>query len=77
VNGVPAVYYWTEPEVAGYKAGINTDGNYVIFTNAPFERPPVPYNPPRIPGRPVYVFEEYETPLGVAVEINHVGDCYD
>ena len=77
VDGVPAVYYWTEPEVAGYKAGINTDGNYVIFTNAPFERPPVPYNPPRIPGRPVYVFEEYETPLGVAVEINHVGDCFD
>jgi len=77
VNGAPAVYYWTEQEVVGYRSSMTTDGNTVIFTNAPFDRPPVPYNPPRVPGRPVIVFEEYETPLGVAVEINHVGDCFD
>ena len=77
VNGAPAVYYWTEQEVVGYRSSMTTDGNTVIFTNAPFDRPPVPYNPPRVPGRPVIVFEEYEVPLGVAVEINHVGDCFD
>ena len=29
------------------------------------------------PGKPTQVLEDYETPLGVEVIINHVGDCFD
>lgn len=77
VNGAPAVYTWTEQEVIGYVSTMSTDGTSVVFTNTPWERPPEPRRTPRVPGRPVFVFEEYETPLGIAVEINHVGDCFD
>lgn len=77
VNGAPAVYTWTEQEVIGYVSSMSTDGTSVVFTNTPWERPPEPRRTPRVPGRPVFVFEEYETPLGIAVEINHVGDCFD
>ena len=32
---------------------------------------------PRTFGNPIYIFEEYETALGIPVLINHVGDCFD
>ena len=31
----------------------------------------------RLLGNQFYVFDEYETPLGVEIMINHVGDCFD
>jgi len=78
VNGQPATYTWTEQAIPGYiQTSVQTLGSMTVFTNTLFERPPTPPTPPRVPGRPVIVFEEYETPLGVAVEINHVGDCFD
>ena len=32
---------------------------------------------PKTAGETVYEFDEYETPLGVEIVINHVGDCFD
>jgi len=78
VNGQPAVYTWTEQEVAGYvQAGAVTAGSVTVFTNTIFETPPRENDTPPRPGTPTYVFEDYETPLGIEVEINHVGDCFD
>ena len=76
MDGVQDVYTWTEQEVAGYTSAMSTDGTSVIFTNTPFDRPPDPPKPPRIPGRPRYKIEE-TAPGFVYVEINHVGDCFD
>jgi hypothetical protein len=80
VNGEPVTYTWTEQQVIGYTlTGVVTEGNLTTFTNRYWERPQNPQNAntPRLPGKPVYVFDEYETPLGVEIVINHVGDCFD
>ena len=51
----------------------------MVFTNTrwtpPGDNPPG--KPPKTPGDTWYVFEDYDTPLGVEVVINHVGDCFD
>ena len=52
--------------------------------------PVVPYTPPTNPNTPIapavnppaqnaneIIIEDYDTPLGIAVEFNHVGDCYE
>lgn len=80
VDGETAKYGWKEQEVLGYTLeSVRQDGNVVIFTNATWQRPenPTQGTPPRVPGKPVYIFEEYDTPLGVEIVINHVGDCFD
>lgn len=80
VNGQPAVYYWTEQTVTGYvQESVDTNGTVTVFTNKPWERPEQPPEGkrPRTAGDTWFVFEEYETPLGVEVMINHVGDCFD
>ena len=80
VNGQPAVYTWTEQEIIGYELESKvTDGNTTVFTNRPWTRPDEPSKgkKPRLPGETLYVFEEYDTPLGVEIVINHVGDCFD
>ena len=41
-----------------------------VLTNAPVKRPGGP-------GTPYLIIEEYSTPLGVEIIINHVGDCFD
>ncbi len=80
VNGKVMVYTWREQEVIGYQqTSVVQTGNMTVFTNSLYERPPLPEdagNPP-LPGDTWYLFEEYETPLGVEVIINHVGDCFD
>ena len=77
VNGKPAIYTWTEQTIPGYTlTSMTVEGTVAIFTNSLFVPPQDEEIPPN-PGVPIYVFEEYETPLGVAVEINHVGDCFD
>ena len=55
------------------------NGNNAVFTNALWHRPELAdeVEKPKVPGDTWYVFEEYETPLGVEVMINHVGDCFD
>ena len=80
VNGQPAKYGWKEQEVIGYTlTGVKEEGNAMTFTNTVWERPekPTEGKPPKTTGETWYFFEEYDTPLGVEVIINHVGDCFD
>ncbi len=79
VNGQPAVYTWREQSVIGYAQSVSMNGNSAVFTNTLWQRPEVAdeEEKPKVPGDTYYVFEEYETPLGVELIINHVGDCFD
>jgi hypothetical protein len=79
-DGRPITYTWTERSVPEYVlTDTQANGNETVITNSLWERPPVPEDevPPKVPGRPVVVLDEYETPLGVEVMINHVGDCFE
>ncbi len=80
VNGQHVHYAWTEQDVLGYTLeSVTQNGNSMTFTNAVWQRPenPTQGRPPKTPGNTYYVFEDYETPLGVEIVINHVGDCFD
>jgi len=80
VNGEPVTYTWKEQSVLGYTlTSVSTSGTVTTFTNSLWQRPELENGdePPKTPGTVLYVFEEYETPLGVEVMINHVGDCFD
>ena len=80
VNGQPAKYGWKEQEVIGYTlTGVKEESNAMTFTNTIWERPekPTEGKTPKTTGETWYFFEEYDTPLGVEVIINHVGDCFD
>ena len=89
-NGQEIRYTWSEQTVLGYTQEIRVVDDVTIFTNhysltpppGPPRQPGEPGQPeqpgqPRLPGTPVYIFEDYNTPLGVEVIINHVGDCFD
>ena len=79
VNGQPAEYTWTEQELIGYKLeSMVTEGTVTVVTNKRWTRPdnPTEGKTPQLPGEEIFI-EEYETPLGVDVIINHVGDCFD
>ena len=58
---------------------VETVGSTTIFTNKLYERPTPPPGTkgPKTPGTPYLIIEEYGTPLGVEIIINHVGDCFD
>ncbi len=80
-NGQPITYTWREQEAIGYRqTGMTREGTVTTFTNTLWERPATPPanagNPP-VPGQTWLTVEEYDTPLGVEVIINHVGDCFD
>ena len=63
-------YTWSEQTVLGYKqTGVAVDGDTTTFTNT--------YTLPPTPGTPPVPIDEYGTPLGIDVIINHVGDCFD
>ena len=79
VNGKKAVYAWREQEVLSYKLQeAKEQGSTITFINTlinpPKDNPPGNNKPPR---EVVTKLEEYDTPLGVDVIINHVGDCFD
>ena len=79
VNGKPAVYTWTEQEVLSYKlTGAVEAGGVTTFTNEIRTRTEEPEKgkKPKTPGDTVTI-DDYDTPLGVYVVINHVGDCFD
>ena len=79
-NGAVIEYTWTEQDVLDYRQKDKTvNGGETVFTNELWERPKQPPQgkKPKVPGKQVYFFEEYDTPLGVQVVINHVGDCFD
>lgn len=80
VNGAEAVYTWSEEPVIGYvQEDIRVNGQMTEIVNKPWDRENIPENqkPKRVPGNTFYIFEDYDTPLGVEVLINHVGDCFD
>ena len=80
VNGQPAQYAWQEQSVLGYELeGVVQEGSHMTFTNKVWERPenPTAGRKPKTRGETWYIFEDYDTPLGVSVVINHVGDCFD
>ena len=80
VNGEPAVYTWSEPEVLGYtQESVVTKGNTTEIINKIWQREENPQNgkKPKLPGTDLTLIDEYDTPLGVEVIINHVGDCFD
>ena len=80
INGEPVTYSWTEQAVVYYtQDSVRQEGTTTFFTNKLWEKPLVPADqvPPKGRGDKVYVFDEYDTPLGVEVIINHVGDCFD
>ena len=81
VNGQTVTYTWTEQTVLGYNlTNTVTEGDTTTFTNTFWERPETPTGSgkkPKTAGNIVEELPEYETPLGVEVIINHVGDCFD
>ena len=75
-------YTWTESEVLGYyEESHYIQNNIKTYVNRPFEHTGTPDKGalPPVPGKPVdvYEFDDYGTPLGVEIIINHVGDCFD
>ena len=79
VNGQPAEYTWSETDALGYvQESVTRQGTQTVITNKPWERPRTGgAKPKRAPGDIFFIFEEYDTPLGVEIMINHVGDCFD
>ena len=80
VEGKTPVYEWTEQAIIGYvNAGAVQDGNTMTFTNSLWTKPTTPTKggKGKTYGETTYRLEDYETPLGVEVIINHVGDCFD
>ena len=79
--GQPVSYSWTEQEVLGYTLTDTTVvNNTTIFTNSmrrTGRTPPEQKAPPKGRGNKYLIIEDYGTPLGVDVVINHVGDCFD
>ena len=81
VNGQPAEYTWHEQEVIGYSRPAKDSGNTTVFTNTVIERNGGAAGRQACQqaerGENYLIIEDYGTPLGVEVVINHVGDCFD
>ena len=79
VDGEKAVYTWTESEVLGYKIkSTEVKGDLTIITNEPYSNDGTPKGKkPSYRGPGTEMLDDYDTPLGVNVIINHVGDCFD
>ena len=83
VNGELVNYTWTEQNVLSYNMVSEvTEGNLTTFTNEYWTRPTTPpagttTKIPKTAGEATTTIEDYETPLGVEIVINHVGDCFD
>ena len=59
----------TRTVTVGGGGNVVNGGGLVINNQANFE--------PNMPGEPLIEIEDYGTPLGINVIINHVGDCFD
>ena len=79
VDGKEAVYTWSEPEVFGYQIkSMETNGSLTVITNEPYQKKGTPKGKtPKRSGPSTEELDDYRTPLGVNVMINHVGDCFD
>ena len=84
-------YTWSEPVVLGYtQTNVAVSGTTTLITNST-RKPdepgnPTPHNPWITPpdeskrkkhGKALEIIDDYETPLGLGIIINHVGDCYE
>ena len=70
-------------------SGIVTTAKVEWGTVPPYIPPTPPYTPPVNPNPPAppvnppvpqqgeIIIDDYDTPLGIAIETNHVGDCYE
>ena len=81
VNGQPVTYTWKEQQVLNYtKTDEVTADGVTTFTNRYYATNPATTtrktNTPTH-SKPKEELEDYKTPLGVNVMINHVGDCFD
>ena len=78
-GGQEIKYTWSEAKVDGYTATQVTEGNVTTITNTLWQLVPPPDNikPGPRPGVPEDEIDDYGTPLGLGIIINHVGDCFD
>ncbi len=79
VNGQKVHYVWKEQQVLGYTGQGTEAGNTWTFTNVSLEEIPkgTPKGVTKGRGKTTEELDDYDTPLGVNVNINHVGDCFD
>ena len=64
----------------GYvQTSVTTEGDVTTFTNTLWQLapPPAGTNPGPRAGTPEEEIDDYGTPLGLGIIINHVGDCFD
>ena len=79
VDGEEAKYSWSEQETIGYvRTDVAEKGDTITFTNTLWTKKDTPTKGGKAKtyGNTVPL-DDYDTPLGVVVEINHVGDCFD
>ncbi|MBR3332670.1 MAG: Cna B-type domain-containing protein, partial [Clostridia bacterium] len=81
VNGETVTYTWKEQQVLNYdNTDVSTADGVTTFTNKYVKKTPTTgETKPNTPthGTPKEELDDYRTPLGVNVIINHVGDCFD
>ena len=84
-DGKEIAYTWSEQDIMGYNlSDVKEEGNTTTFVNTLWTRPEGTQDGSKVKqartaGNPVVLteIENYETPLGVEVGINHVGDCFE
>ncbi len=80
IDGQAVSYSWFEQTVPGYaRAEAVSDGSHTTLVNRLWQPPKAPagQQQPKTTGTSWFIFEDYETPLGLQIMINHVGDCYE
>ena len=81
-GGAPVSYTWKEQSVGGYVlSDTAAAGRETVITNSVWTRPdpeiPEDEEPPKLPGRGTVIIEDNETPLGIELLMNSVGDCFE
>lgn len=77
LNGEEVTYSWKEEKVGGYTMATETAGAVTTITNTYVPIPPAANHKGKTGGDNWAIFDEYDTPLGGQLLINHVGDCFD
>lgn len=77
LNGEEVTYSWKEEKVGGYTMATETAGAVTTITNTYVPIPPAVNHKGKTGGDNWAIFDEYDTPLGGQLLINHVGDCFD
>ena len=77
LNGQDVTYSWKEEKVGGYTMAAATTGAVTTITNTYVPIPPAAVHKGKTGGDHWATFDEYDTPLGGQLLINHVGDCFD